>query len=188
MIEALSDAKSSNFWFGIGIDVESQGFAVGISQMMATMWSYANPATSCVISVFGYQFGPGLGGKGDIVLVLGTGISGPDSFRNAALDGGWNPAVATDVDWSVVKSGKAVADVAKLLRTVPPREILKFGVKHPPYLGSLYDVAKDFYNSLMVGGDTLFRVPRLWMFPLAGGGLELSLTYRCNNRTELVSK
>jgi hypothetical protein len=178
--------KPANFWWGLGANVESQAIVMGVSTMMTRMFASTNMTTSCVIRVSSTQFGPGLGGGGgDVVLVIATGIASPSHFPMAKADGGWSLSFRDVVAWS--STPKSCFELAHLIRTVPTKDILDFAVKNPAYFGKLKEAVGAFYNTMIVGKDAVLDLPRLWMFPLAGVGFELGVTYRCVNPTELVA-
>jgi hypothetical protein len=72
MSEVQTAAATENFWAGLGVSVESQMGIGGVNVMMANMVSFPDMTSSCWIRVPGTQFGPGLGGGGDLVLVIAT--------------------------------------------------------------------------------------------------------------------
>jgi hypothetical protein len=185
MSQAISTSnKPGNFWWGLGINAESQALVMGVSTMMARMFSSTDLTASCVIRVSSTQFGPGLGGGGDVVLVIATGIASPAHFPMAKADGGFSLSLR-DV-FALSTTPKSCFELAHLIRTVPTKDILDFAVQNPAYFGKLKDAVGAFYNTMIVGTDAVVDLPRLWMFPLAGVGFELGVTYRCVNPTELV--
>ena len=199
MSQAVSTGnKPGNFWWGLGVNVESQALVMGVSTMMTRMFSSIDLVTSCVIRVSSTQFGPGLGGGGDVVLVIATGIASPAHFPMAKADGGWSLSarrgVGSSINLKTLKGLKSCAEMAHLIKTVPTEEILDVFAKHPAYVGKLKNAVGAFYNTMIdgkdattVGADALLDLPRLWMFPLAGVGFELGVTYQCVNPTELVA-
>jgi hypothetical protein len=177
--------RQKNFWWGLGVNVESQDVLIGVNAMVTRMFAFADWSTSCVIRVSSAQFGPGLGGGADSVLVIATGIASPTSFPMAKVDGGWNVSLRDVV--SASSTPKSCIELAHLIRTVPTSEIVDFAVKNPSYFLKLKDVVGAFYDTMVVGADAVMDSPRLWIFPVAGIGFELGLTYRCGNRTELLA-
>jgi hypothetical protein len=161
----MSDAKtaaagSDDFWWGLGANVESQSIAMGVSAMVARMSPVGGaPGASCVIRVSSVQFGPGLGGGGDVVLVIATGIAAPVNFPMARIDGGWSVSFRDAV--SFTSTPASCYRLAAALRTVPVKDILDFTIKNPAYVLKFKDAVSAFYNTMVIGADTAMRTPAL---------------------------
>jgi hypothetical protein len=199
MNQAVSASnKPGNFWWGLGVNVESQALVMGDNLVMARMFSSLDTSTSCVIRVSGIQFGPGLGGGGDIVLAMATGISAQSDFSTVRVDGGWSfslrRGVGSSFSLKTFKGLRSAAQLVHLIKTVPTREILDVFVKKPAYVGKLKESVVAFYHTTTDGKDAAtggmdvaMHLPRLSIFPIAGLGFELGMTYQHFNPTELVS-
>lgn len=177
-------SRKQNVWWGVGVNVESQIAVAGISAMLARMFSLTDANKNCLIRVSGVQAGPGLGGGGDYVLVIATGVATPSKFPLMKVDGGWEFSLRDVV--SANDTPKACFQLARAIKDVPASELADFAVKHPSYLLKLKDAVGAFYDSMAIGADAVMKLPRLWTFPLVGIGFQLSVTYHFRNRVELV--
>jgi|HubBroStandDraft_1064217.scaffolds.fasta_scaffold09393_2 hypothetical protein len=146
-----TSGKQHNFWWGLGVSVDSQAITLGVSAMLSRMFAFPDEGAKCVIRVSGVQVGPGLGGGDDTVLVIATGIAGPPQFNSARLDGGWNFSLRDF--FSATSTPKSCFKLAQLIRTVPTKEILDFTIAHPAYIGVLKDTVGLFYDSVIVGAN-----------------------------------
>lgn len=198
----------SSVWWGIGTTIESQAFVGGIKQTTALMVNMGRKSPNCFLQVTGAQVGPGLGGSGNLKLLLATGVSSIGIFPTLAVEGGWDYEVDAGVSWSTeVKDGIRAAKTAKnaikhrheiaeslriltaLIKSVPLEEVLNFSVRNPRYIQRLKPAVESLITAagLLGDGDDLLSdansiVPKLRMIPIAGGGFELSATYGFHNR------
>ena len=177
--------KGPNFWWGLGANVESQLAIGGVTTMIAKMNPIDGAAANCLIRVACKQIGPGLGGGGDVVLVIATGVASPAGFPAAKVDGGWNVSFRDIV--SFTSTPESCYKLARMIKMVPMAEILDFTIAHPSYLMNMKDAVMDFYNTAIIGYDTATAHPKLWMFPVAGVGFEMGLTYQFGYTTEVVN-
>ena len=152
--------------------------------MIAKMNPINGAAVNCVISVACKQIGPGLGGGTDVVLVIATGVNSPAGFPAAKVDGGWNVSIRDVV--SVSSTRESAYKLARMIKTIPLSEIVDFTIAHPSYVLHMKDAVMDFYNTAIIGYDTAKAKPKLWMFPVAGVGLELGLTYQFGFTTAVI--
>lgn len=186
MSQAMSaGGKRRNCWWGLGAAVESQSIALGVNTTLVRMFAFSNSGESCVIRLSGIQIGPGLGGGGDLALVIATGIATPAGFLSVRTEGGWDFSLRDVV--SATSTPKSCLQLAHLVKTVPMSEILDYTVKNPSYVLKLRDAVGGFRDAVIVGADAVMDKPRLWTFALVGVGFQLSLTYRCANRTTLLT-
>lgn len=187
MSQAISAATpTENVWWGLGGFVESQDVVIGINTMLVAMRRLDTPAAApAVLRISGMQVGPGLGGGGDLALVIATGVAAPGEFPLVTADSGWSFALRDVV--SATSTPKSCIDLARVARSVPMKEIIDFTVKNPSYVGKMGDAVKLFWNSVQVGTGAALRERKLFIFPLVGVGFQLSMTYHCRNRTELLA-
>ncbi|HEV7404264.1 MAG TPA: hypothetical protein VGO11_15085 [Chthoniobacteraceae bacterium] len=189
-----SRSAASYVWWGLGATVESQLFVGGTTATLARMQSLDGSLPSCVIRVTNYQVGPGLGGGGDVVLFLASGIVNPGSFPTLTLESGWNLQLrAVGSFTNVIKDGIEVAksgkNLIRLIKAIPLKDIVKFSIKHPAYTWSLKPAIEQLAASkglIEDGVDIAKRKAKMWTLPTFGTGVELSAAYSFHNRVSVI--
>jgi len=193
-LETSAPTRTENFWWGLGVYVEGQIYVGGTRSVTAHMFSIDGNYT-CFIQTLGWQVGPGLGGGGDVILLIATGISSPASFSNAEVEGGWSGSARFGevtsgeiVTWA--KMPKDLYRLSSLIKNVPVSKILDRSVVRPDYVLKLKDAIVDFYGAVFdtasVAGDTILSRPKLHTFTIAGGGFQLDVVYNFHNRVKLL--
>jgi hypothetical protein len=177
-----------NAWWGLGLTVETQVLA-GAESILAWMSSFEPPYRRCVIRALQYRMGVGLGGGGDVTLVLASGVSSPIGFASLPTEGGWgfSARFGPESSSAAASAAKLSASLAKRFSYRELRNLAQFGIDRSRSMNEFKDDVADFYDSVMFGVDTAKGRPKVWTFALFGGGFEVAGYYKFSGRIDAVS-
>jgi len=168
----------TNVWVGVGGNIGTQFFVVGIDTMSGIAFSLDDYGKAMLVTASTNRVGPGVGASGGMTIIVVSGVSSPGQL-NGHQEGG------VDFNLSV---GAKLADAAKLAKYTKLVKVIQAFGKTPDGLrkilrnpGTYADFVKLVKGAME--GLEFASEPKVVVIgvPFAGGGAEASVFFGVSN-------